>query len=113
MAPGAGKLMHDIAVPIEAEPLQAVNDRGDRRVRRALAIGILDAQEHLAAGLLRIKPVEQSRARAADMQEARRRRGKTRHDGRGHRAKPTKARRATRLVRGASCSINARAEALR
>jgi hypothetical protein len=38
--------------------------------RRALAVGVLDAQQHLAAGVPRKEPVEQRRARATDVQVA-------------------------------------------
>jgi hypothetical protein len=43
---------------------------------RALAVGVLDAQQELAAGVAGVEPVEQRRARAADMQEAGGRGGK-------------------------------------
>ena len=67
---GAGELVDDVAVPVEAEPAQPVEDRVDRRLGRALAVGVLDAQQHLAAEAAGIEPVEQGRARAADMEEA-------------------------------------------
>jgi hypothetical protein len=50
---------------------------------RSLAIGVLDAQQERAAETLGVEPVEQSRARAADMQEAGRRRREAGDDG-GH-----------------------------
>ena len=49
MAPGALELADRLAVPIEAEPFEPVDDRLDRRLRRALAVGVLDAQQELAA----------------------------------------------------------------
>ena len=70
MARGARGLVDDLAVPIEAEPLQPVDDGVDRRLRGALAVGVFDAQHHPAAVLLGVEPVEQRRARAADMQKA-------------------------------------------
>ena len=80
----AGELVHDLAVPFQPQPLQPVDDRGDGRLRRALAIGVLDAQQHAAAEMARVKPVEQRGARPADMQEAGRRGGEARDDRVGH-----------------------------
>src|SRR6202035_3048688 len=88
MARGAGELLDDLAVPVEAEPGQPVDDRGDRLGGRALAVGVLDAQPEnpaLAVQLVmaREQPVEQGGAGAADMQEAGRRRGNTDDDAHG------------------------------
>jgi hypothetical protein len=49
MARGAGELIDFLAVPIEPEPAHPVQDRIDRRLGRARAIGIFDAQQELAA----------------------------------------------------------------
>ncbi len=49
MAAGARELIDLVAVPIEAEPAHAVEDRLDRRLRRARAIGVLDPQQEGAA----------------------------------------------------------------
>ncbi len=81
MPGGARELMHGVAVPGDAEPGQAVEDGVDRRLGGALAVGILDPQQHLAAGARGIEPVEQRRARAADMEEAGRRGRKAGDDG--------------------------------
>ena len=70
MARRARELEDDLAVPVEAEPGQPVENGGDGRIGRALAVGVLDPQQHLAAGVARIKPVEQRGAGAADMQKA-------------------------------------------
>ena len=78
---GAGELVGDVAIPLQAEPRQAVEDRGDGGLGRARAIGVLDAQQELAAGVLGIEPVEQGGARAADVQEAGRRGGEAGNDG--------------------------------
>src|SRR5581483_3406649 len=43
MPVGACKLIERLAVPIELEPAQTVEDRLDRRLGRALAVGVLDA----------------------------------------------------------------------
>src|SRR5690606_18012023 len=77
MALGTGELRHGLAVPGEAEPGKAVQNGRRGRFRRALAVGILDAQQHLAAGMLGIEPVEQRSARAAYMQVTGRGGGKT------------------------------------
>ena len=74
MALGALKLADRLAVPVEPEPFEPVENRVDRRLRRAFAVGVLDAQQERAAEMLGVEPVEQRRPRAADMQEAGRRR---------------------------------------
>ena len=84
MSCGAAELVYDVAVPIELQPLQAVEDRRNRGLRRALAIGVLDPQQHLAAGFPGIEPIEQSGAGAADMEEAGGRGGEAGDDGIGH-----------------------------
>ena len=85
---GAGELMHRLAVPVELEPAQAVEDGVDRRLGRALAVGVLDAEAEQPAVVAREQPVEQRGARPADVQEAGRRGRETgdyRRGGRGHR----------------------------
>ena len=80
MALGARELADRLAVPVEAEPRQPVEDRVDRGLGRALAVGVLDAQQELAAGVAGVEPVEQRGARAADVQEAGRRGGEAGDD---------------------------------
>ena len=70
VAAGAVELADRLAVPVEPEPLEAVENGVHRGLRRALAVGVLDAQQERAAEPLRVEPVEQRRARAADVQEA-------------------------------------------
>ena len=70
MARGARELIDGVAVPIEPEPGEPVEDRGDRGVGGTFAVGVLDAQQHLPAGVAGIEPVEQRRAAAADMQKS-------------------------------------------
>ena len=77
----ARELIGDVAVPLQAEPRQAVEDRGDRGLGGAGAVGVLDAQQELAAVVAREQPVEERGARAADMQEAGRRGGEAGDDG--------------------------------
>ena len=72
---GARELVGDLAVPLEAEPRQPVEDRCDRGLGGAGAVGVLDAQQERAAVMAREQPVEEGGARPADMQEAGRRRG--------------------------------------
>ena len=62
-------------VPVEPQPAQAVDDAGDHLPRRSLGVGVLDAQHEGAAVPPREQPVEQRRARAADVKVAGRRRG--------------------------------------
>jgi len=54
-------------VVIQTEPLHRVQDRLNGLRGGALAIGILDAQDELAAGVAGKKVIEQRGARAADM----------------------------------------------
>ena len=69
MTPGAAELAHRLAVPMQAEPGEAVEDGVDRGLGRALAVGVLDAQEEGPAEAAGVEPVEQGRARSADVQE--------------------------------------------
>src|SRR5579871_2548022 len=78
------RLIDRLSVPGDPEPAEAIQDRLDGRLGRALAIGILDPQEHLAAAATRIEPIEQRRAAAADMQESGGRGGKSGDDGLSH-----------------------------
>ena len=64
-------------VPIKAEPAQAIEDRGFRGVRVAADIGIVDAQDHGAAGMTGEQPVEDIGARTPNVQKSRGRRRKT------------------------------------
>jgi hypothetical protein len=84
VAGGTAELVDDIAVPIEFEPFQSVEDCGDGRLSRALAIGILDPQQHLAAALFGVEPVEQRGSGSPDMEKACGRGGKAGDDGIGH-----------------------------
>ena len=84
VARGAGELVDDVAVPIEPQPLQPVENGCYRRLGRALAVGVLDPQQHLAAGFPGIEPVEQRGPGAADVEEAGGRGGEACDDGIGH-----------------------------
>ena len=52
MALSAQKLADRLAVPVEPEPLESVENRIDCRLRRAFAVGVLDAQQEPAAEML-------------------------------------------------------------
>src|SRR5262249_25559040 len=67
-------------VPVEAEPLEAVEDRLERLGDIPLLVGVVDAQDELAAVLAGEEPVEQRRADAADVKVARGAGGKTSAD---------------------------------
>ena len=94
------RLVDDLLVPVEAEPLESLEDRALALVGAASLVRVLDAKEECAAGLARIEPVEESRARAAHVEVSggRRREANTRWGERiGHgprkRAKKGQARR--------------------
>ena len=57
-------------VRVEAQPVHAVQDRPHRRIGGTLAIGVLDAQDELAAAMARFQPAVQRGARSADVQES-------------------------------------------
>ena len=80
----AAKLVDDLAIPIELEPFEAVQDGGNRRIGRSLPVGILDPKQHFAAMLARKKPVKQGRAGSSDVEKTGRRGGKARNNGCGH-----------------------------
>jgi hypothetical protein len=80
----ARELVDDVAIPLQAEPVEPVDDRVDGVRSRALAVGVLDAQQHPPAEAPRIEPVEQGRARAADVQKTGRGWCETRDDVVGH-----------------------------
>ena len=70
VAVGARDLRDRVAVPVEPEPAQRLVDVLDVLGRVALGVGVLDAQEHLAAVVAGLEPVEQRGAGAADVQLA-------------------------------------------
>src|SRR4029434_6758576 len=61
-------------VPIEAEPLQAVDDPRHHLPRRSLGVGVFDTQHERAAVTTGVEPVEESRPGPADVEIARWRR---------------------------------------
>src|SRR5207247_11318333 len=69
-------------VPVQTQPAHRVEDRLHRGFGRALEVGVLDAQDELAAVLSRVRPGEESGPRPADMEVAGRARSKTGPDNR-------------------------------
>src|SRR5437879_2486070 len=69
-------------IPVEPEPAHRVEDRLHRGFGRALEVGVLDAQDELAAVLSRVCPGEKSGPRPTDMEVAGRARSKTGSDHR-------------------------------
>ena len=84
VACGPVELVDDLAIPIEPEPFQPVQNGVDGFPGRSLPVGVLDAQQHLAAAPARVKPVEQRRAGSSDVEKACRRGSKAGDDGIGH-----------------------------
>ena len=70
-------------VPIEPEPAEAVHDSFHHLPGRPLGVGILDAQHECAAETPGVEPVEERRARAADVEISRGGRGKSDADHTG------------------------------
>jgi hypothetical protein len=54
----------------EAEPCKVLDDRRFVFRLRTLGVGIIDAQKEFSTGLVREQPVDDSRPRIADMQQA-------------------------------------------
>jgi hypothetical protein len=61
-------LVDGLAVPRQAEPPDLVEDVVRQLGPVALGVGVLDAQQHRAAGAPRLEPVEQQRARVAHVE---------------------------------------------
>ena len=63
-------LVERALVVVEPEPGHPMEDRVDGLGRRALDVGILDAQDELAVMMSRERPGEERGARASEVQEA-------------------------------------------
>ncbi len=83
MALHAGILEGHFAVGLQPHPVETVEDGLHGGVGGARPIGVFDPQQELAAGVFRVKVVEQSRAGAAYMQGTCGGRGETGDDGLG------------------------------
>ena len=70
-------------VPIQPEPAQTGEDVGQGVGYETAAVGVLDAEDELAAGVAGVEPVEEGRAGAADVQVAGGAGGKTDAGGGG------------------------------
>jgi hypothetical protein len=70
MARGAGKLHHNLAVPIEIEPFHAFDNCFDCIIGGARTVCIFDAQQEFSTHVAGIEPVVERGARAADMEVA-------------------------------------------
>src|SRR5258708_6000458 len=55
-------------VPVQAEPAEAVQDRGQRLGHVTLKVSVVDAQDELAAVLTSEQPVKQGRADTANVE---------------------------------------------
>ena len=78
---GASGLIDGLVIRGEAEPGEASEEDVDVLLGRTLAVGVLDADQELAAAPLRVKIVEKRRSCAAYVQRAGRRGGETGDDG--------------------------------
>src|SRR6266851_5436151 len=78
----AGALEHELLVPVEAQPGEAVEDHLRMLVGRARLVGVFDAQQELAALVAGVQPVEEGGAGASDVEIARR--GRSEADAGGH-----------------------------
>ncbi len=67
----AGALEHELLVPVEAQPGEAVEDHLGVLVGRASLVGVFDAQQELAALVTGVQPVEKRGAGASDVEVAR------------------------------------------
>ena len=63
-------LVEGPAIPVEAQPRHRFEDDVGGRAGGSLLVGVLDSEHQLAAGLLRVQPVEQGGAGAANMEGA-------------------------------------------
>jgi hypothetical protein len=68
-------LIDDAVVPVQSKPLQPVEDRAGALVGTPRFVGVFNAEQELAVELPGVQPVEECRARAADVEISGRRRG--------------------------------------
>ena len=60
----------DAFVPVQAQPFEGLDDLAEALLGVTCRVGVLDAEDELAAGVLGIGPVEQGRADHADVRGA-------------------------------------------
>ena len=70
MPVGPRELGHRLAVPVQTQPPQTLQDRVDGLLGGPFLVGIFDAQQEAAVAAARVQPVEQRRACPTDVQEA-------------------------------------------
>ncbi len=59
-----------LLVPSEIQPAQPIENGIERGLRVALDVGVVNAQDHSAAVVTRVEPVENERARTTDVEKA-------------------------------------------
>src|SRR5438034_10364891 len=59
-----------LLVPVEIEPLQAFEDRGEGGVGVAFDVGGVDSEDHGSVIVARVEPIEYEGAGAADVEES-------------------------------------------
>src|SRR3546814_10795721 len=75
----AWELKYGRLIAHETKPIESIEDRLNGGIRGACPISVFDAEQELSTMMACIKPVEERRARAADMKVTRWRRGKSRY----------------------------------
>jgi hypothetical protein len=74
MPPYVCALINDVAIPMESEPFESLENRAGAVVGAARLVSVLDAQQELATELARIQPVVERSACSAHVQKPGRRR---------------------------------------
>jgi len=70
-------LIDHVLIPRQPEPLESIEDGSRALFGAARSVGVLDAKQELAAVVFHEEPVEERRARTADMEIAGWRGGET------------------------------------
>ena len=70
MAIGAGKLRNRVAIPIQFQPAEPVENGANRLLVVAFAVGIFNAQQKFALTAFGVQPIEQRCPGPADMKVA-------------------------------------------
>ena len=60
----------DAFVPVKAQPFEGLDDLAEALLGVTCRVGVFDAEDELAAGVLGVGPVEQGRADHADVRGA-------------------------------------------
>ncbi len=67
VAPRARMLKRDLAVMLQVQPIETVNNGRDRRVGGPRPVGVFDPQQIFAAHFAGEQPIEEGRPRPANM----------------------------------------------